>query len=624
MSIRNPQSATHNSADPIDAALAEDMGSGDVTCEFFVDASRHGQARIFAKAKAVVAGAETAAEVFHRVDSDLQIDVICGDGEAVESGDTVLEVRGAVRSILTAERVALNFLQRLSGVATLTRRFVEAVAGTRARILDTRKTTPGLRRLEKAAVVAGGGTNHRFGLFDMVMVKDNHLAADCRPEHLQAAIRAALAAHPGMRIEVEADSLPQVRTFLALEGIDVILLDNMNCAEMSEAVRLGTGRVQFEASGGVTLDTVGPIAATGVDFISIGALTHSAPRDRFFPGASRMMPPDARMLVALRSATVHLPASDLASLSREPEDAAETSIRSLRAAGFDIEFRPGFGYRLLGCPDRIIADDLWARFGCRAPALVREILVFEETASTNDLAAQFGRRGAPAGLAIFAERQTAGRGRFGRRWESSAHCGLWFSLLLRPALEIAHWPRLTTWAAVAVAAALERTINCRAEIKWPNDICLRGRKVAGILIEMGTSADQTPFAVVGIGLNINHEEQDFPLELRESAVSLRQVTGHPMVRAEIAVGLLRELDKHFARIGPSFEEIIAEAGSRSLLLGHWIQAQSGECILEGVAEELDGDGHLLLRLADGSRTKLSAGEVTLHGAGGGVRVGHGW
>lgn len=262
--------------DPIALALAEDIGAGDLTCRYFVAAERHGQARIFAKQGAVVSGANVAAEVFHRVDPEISVRLVREDGEAVEPGDTVLEVSGAVRSILTGERVALNFLQRLSGIATLTRRFVQAVSGHRAQILDTRKTTPGLRALEKAAVAAGGGVNHRFGLFDMVMVKDNHLAADSRPEHVQECIRRFRAENPGLRVELEADTLSQVRTFLTLQGVDVILLDNMTAGELSEAVRLGAGRVQFEASGGVNLETVGAIAATGVDFISVGALTHSA------------------------------------------------------------------------------------------------------------------------------------------------------------------------------------------------------------------------------------------------------------------------------------------------------------------------------------------------------------
>ena len=181
-----------------------------------------------------------------------------------------------MNSILTAERVALNFIQRLSGVATLTRKFVDAIAGTGAVILDTRKTTPGLRALEKAAVVSGGGRNHRFGLYDMVMVKDNHLAANAGLDFLQYSIDRLHAARPGVRVELEADTVEQVRGFLKLHGVEVILLDNMTPGQLRECVALGAGRVKFEASGGVTLDTIGKIAATGVDFISVGALTHSA------------------------------------------------------------------------------------------------------------------------------------------------------------------------------------------------------------------------------------------------------------------------------------------------------------------------------------------------------------
>ncbi len=262
--------------DPIAVALAEDIGSGDLTSRYFVGTESR-SARIFAKEPAVAAGIGTGTEVFRRVDSQLEVRVVREDGAALAKGDTVLEISGAVRSILTAERVALNFIQRLSGTATLTRRFVEAVAGTPARILDTRKTTPGLRALEKAAVVAGGGVNHRFGLYDMVMVKDNHLATGSPADHLPAAIRTFREENPGVRVELEADTLEQVRRFLTFTGVDVILLDNMTCAQMSEAVALGAGRVQFEASGGVTLATVAAIAATGVDFISVGALTHSAP-----------------------------------------------------------------------------------------------------------------------------------------------------------------------------------------------------------------------------------------------------------------------------------------------------------------------------------------------------------
>ena len=264
--------------DPIAIALAEDIGPGDATVDFFVDPARRVSARIFAKEPAIVAGTPVAAEVFARVDPEVSVTIERPDGTPVAPGDTVLVMNGKAGSLLTAERVALNFIQRLSGVATLTRRFVDAIAGTRARILDTRKTTPGLRALEKAAVVAGGGHNHRMGLYDMVMVKDNHLLAESHLDILQAAISRARAARPEMRIELEADTLAQVEAFLTLDGVDVILLDNMTPDQLRAAVALGRGRggVQFEASGGVNIGTVRAIAETGVDWISVGALTHSA------------------------------------------------------------------------------------------------------------------------------------------------------------------------------------------------------------------------------------------------------------------------------------------------------------------------------------------------------------
>lgn len=264
--------------DPIAAALAEDIGSGDITSETFVPAGLQALGRIVARQRAVIAGTETAAEVFRRVDPQLQVDILQPDGAALMGGETILEVRGAARSILTGERVALNFLQHLSGIATLTRHFVDGVGKSKAQILDTRKTTPGLRALEKAAVVAGGGANHRFGLHDMVLVKDNHLMAAPGLGALEAAIRTVRQERPGVRIEVEADRLEQVRAFLEIEGIDVILLDNMAPAEMREAVALGKKKgVKFEASGGVTLKNIRRIATSGVDYVSVGALTHSAP-----------------------------------------------------------------------------------------------------------------------------------------------------------------------------------------------------------------------------------------------------------------------------------------------------------------------------------------------------------
>jgi BirA family biotin operon repressor/biotin-[acetyl-CoA-carboxylase] ligase len=320
-------------------------------------------------------------------------------------------------------------------------------------------------------------------------------------------------------------------------------------------------------------------------------------------------PLDARLLGALHEARVHLPAGDLAAQLGESAAAIRTRLAALGEAGFEIEDRPGFGFRLTAAPDRLIADDLTARLGpC---PLVREILVFAETESTNDLATQLGRQGTPGGLAIFAEHQTAGRGRFGRRWASASHRGLWFSLLLRPALPQAHWARLTTWAAVSVAAAIEESVGAKAAIKWPNDVFLGGKKIAGILAESGTDTQGRPFAVVGLGVNVNHEPGDFPPELRTTAGSLRETTGQPLDRPALTAAILHTLDRHFSLLADDFSAIITEATARSFLLGRWIQVRAGETLSEGLAEQLDENGHLLLRHADGSLGRFTAGEVTV-------------
>ena len=269
---------TDREPDPIDIALREDIGEGDVTTQLVIPEDARARARVMSREKAVIAGTSPAAEVFRRVDPELKVSTALTDGTAVLGGETILEISGSARSILTAERAALNFLQRLSGIATLTRAFVEAIGKNPAKIMDTRKTTPALRALEKAAVVAGGGLNHRFGLFDMILIKDNHLVAQPDLAQIAVAIRKAKSRDPLMKVEVEADSLEQVRALVQIDEVDLILLDNMETTEMREAIALGRNRkVKFEASGGVNLKTVRRIAATGVDFISVGALTHSAP-----------------------------------------------------------------------------------------------------------------------------------------------------------------------------------------------------------------------------------------------------------------------------------------------------------------------------------------------------------
>lgn len=261
----------------IAAALAEDLGSGDWTSLWTIPAGARAQARIVAKAPGVLAGVDVAREVFATVDASVAVELLRRDGDAVAPGEEVARLVGSARSILGAERVALNFLQRLSGVATLTRAYVDRVSGTGARILDTRKTTPGMRLLEKAAVRAGGGTNHRIGLFDMVLIKENHVAA---AGGIAAAVEAVRRQNErGLRVEIETRDLAEVDEALRA-GVDVILLDNMTLDVLRDAVRRvaasGTP-TQTEASGGVNLETVRAIAETGVDLISVGALTHSAP-----------------------------------------------------------------------------------------------------------------------------------------------------------------------------------------------------------------------------------------------------------------------------------------------------------------------------------------------------------
>ncbi len=259
------------------AALAEDIGAGDITTETAIPSDQRAEACIIAKEPCVVAGLPLVKEVFAQIDRAIVVKPLIDESDVVEAGTRVCVLSGPARGILTGERTALNFLQRLSGIATLTRRFVDEIADSKARILDTRKTTPTLRILEKYAVAVGGGTNHRMGLYDAVMIKDNHRAILARlgRKALGDAVATARKKHPNAPIIVEADTLEHVEEALAA-GANHILLDNMTPDELREAVALVAGRAMTEASGGVRLDTVAAIAATGVDYISVGALTHSA------------------------------------------------------------------------------------------------------------------------------------------------------------------------------------------------------------------------------------------------------------------------------------------------------------------------------------------------------------
>jgi nicotinate-nucleotide pyrophosphorylase (carboxylating) len=260
--------------DLIQRALDEDLGAGDLTSRAVVPEGSLATGVVIAKADGVVAGIDVAATVFETVDRGLSVEPRAADGDRVAPGDELLALRGDARAILAGERVALNLLGRLSGVATLTARYVAAVDGTGTRILDTRKTTPGMRALEKAAVVAGGGTSHRFGLYDAILVKENHVRVAGGVG--EAAHRALAGARDGVVVEIEVESLGELDEALAA-GVGRVLLDNMSPDVLRAAVERTAGRAELEASGGITLDTVRAAAETGVDFISVGALTHSAP-----------------------------------------------------------------------------------------------------------------------------------------------------------------------------------------------------------------------------------------------------------------------------------------------------------------------------------------------------------
>lgn len=260
----------------IQLSFAEDIGEGDHTTLCSIPSDAVGASRLLIKEKGVLAGVEVAQEVFHQFDPTLHMEVFIGDGGSVNPGDEAFLVKGKIQSILQTERLVLNIMQRMSGIATITREYVKLLEGTKAKVLDTRKTTPGMRMLEKQAVKIGGGVNHRIGLFDMILLKDNHVDF---AGGIEQAIRGAqaylLKQNRKLKIEIEVRSLEELKQVLLLGGVDRIMLDNFTPEKTREAVDLVGGSVELESSGGITFDTIRSYAETGVDFISVGALTHS-------------------------------------------------------------------------------------------------------------------------------------------------------------------------------------------------------------------------------------------------------------------------------------------------------------------------------------------------------------
>jgi len=324
------------------------------------------------------------------------------------------------------------------------------------------------------------------------------------------------------------------------------------------------------------------------------------------------MTTDAQILSALRAAgDGSVSGTELSEKLGVSRAAIWARIEELRQLGYDIEASPHLGYRLLNVPDVLHADDLLSRLG-KTKVIGRDIRVFEETTSTNDVIEKLARDGVKEGVVVFAESQTKGRGRLGRKWMSPARKGLWFSVLLRPDLR----PQETTQLTVASATALVRAIRSHAglkpEIKWPNDILIRGKKVAGILTELSAEVDRIKHVILGIGVDVNLSATEFPPELRRNATSLKIETGKPVSRPELAVAILRELDHDYARISARhFAAVAGEWEEHCTTIGHEVAIRTGDRQIRGRAESLGEDGALLLRTDHGHLERVIGGDVTL-------------
>ncbi len=554
----------------------------------------------------------------------------------------VARLAGPMRSLLAMERMALNFLQRLSGIATLTARYVSATAGTRSAIYDTRKTTPGWRALEKYAVRCGGGFNHRFGLYDAVLIKDNHLAwlesaaGPGATDPIIAAIATARANAPsGTTIEVEVDTLEQFDVALRC-GPDIILVDNLGPERVAEAVRrrdaVAPG-VRLEASGGVTLETVGALAATGVDRISVGALTHSAPAldlaldleiepqpasaregDRIVTGtASIMAELNIPLLDRLRAAAGdYVPMDALG----PDTDRVHADLDALTAFGYGIERHPYRGAAYAGPADRLCPDQIEHKLATRW--IGRRIAVWSRVGSTNDLAARAGTSASNVGLVVLAEEQTAGRGRRGRSWTAPPRSSILMSVLLFPPPRLASavpesafgcaW--LTALGAVATAEVVSAWTGREATIKWPNDVRVDGRKIAGILVERasppgrpaadGYAGEPACGVVIGIGLNVNLDPDAFPPDLRDRATSLRiERDGTTLDRSEVARDLIRRLDHWYdASLSFGCETLNASWCARSEHFGRIVRVATASGPRTGRLVDLDVRNGLTLAIED--------------------------
>ena len=323
------------------------------------------------------------------------------------------------------------------------------------------------------------------------------------------------------------------------------------------------------------------------------------------------MTTDAKILSALRAESDGVSGAQLAEQLKISRAAIWARIEELRRAGYEIEASPHFGYRLVSSPDALHADDLTARLG-RIKVVGRDIRVFEETTSTNDVVEKLARDGVKEGVVVFAEAQTRGRGRLGRKWTSPPRKGLWFSILLRPDLRPQETTQLTVASATALRRAIKTITGLSADIKWPNDLLIGGKKVVGILTEMSAEVDRVRHIILGIGVDVNQDAAEFPPELRRIATSLKIEAGEEISRAELATEILRELDADYMRIcGGKFSGVADEWEAGCANIGKHVSVQMGSRLVRGCAESLDDDGALLVRTEHGHLERIIGGDVTL-------------
>ncbi len=533
----------------IDRILAEDLAGGDLTSEACIEASARATGTAVARQALVVCGGAVFRRVFERLDPDARFEGLAAEGAALPLGAPLWRVAGNARALLSGERTALNLTQRMSGVATAARRYVEALpAGSTTRITDTRKTTPGLRPLERYAVRTGGAHNHRDNLGSAVLIKDNHLVA---AGGIAVAVARARARAPHTsRIEVEVASLAELEQAIKA-GADIIMLDNFTLADVHEAVRrvraLPGAPPLLEVSGRITLPRIGELAAAGVDLISCGALTHSAP------------------------------AADIAL------DSGAVSDLSAAAVARELD--------RLGAP------------------VGRPLVVVPVTASTND-DARAAAAGAAHGASFVADAQTAGRGRGGHAWHSPPGENVYLSVVLRPRVPAGGIAPITLAVGVAVALALEAALGGRSPVwvKWPNDV-LAGpagarRKLAGVLVEGQLRGGEVVSLVAGVGVNVH--AASFPDEIAARATSLALLGAAGLDRSALAARLIAAVGAAVAR----FEQGRLTSFAADL---HRLDALRGALVevagVRGVAEGIDSEGRLLVRGESGALTAVVSGEV---------------